>query len=166
MWPSAETTSCLCTRESSAQTRLGSWVMWHVGRFALRLSNNIISYDWLNSTTETTSRSKTPKKPSQPIHFPYSTSHLGLWYVFDVFLLFCVYLSAVLAAPFLCEARSAARDQRASQRLEFMMVHYLSINFLLARARFLLISRRPSYEFASLDTSDSPRFVCFSSPRL
>lgn len=86
--------------------------------FALRLSNSIISYDWLNSTTET---QKTPKKQSSAIHFPYSTSHLGFdtFHVFSVSLL-CLFIHNSLffvLSPFL------------SCLEEFMMVHYLSINF-------------------------------------
>lgn len=58
-----------------------------------------------------------PKKSSQVIHFPYSTSHLG----FDTFhvFLFCVYLSTILFF------RSFLRAVFCLE--EFTMVHYKSI---------------------------------------
>lgn len=76
------------------------WVMRHVSSlfwyFALRLSNNIISYDWSNSTTETQKKTKKRTPKCFAIHFPYSTSHLGFDTCFMCFSPLCSFIRSFL----------------------------------------------------------------------
>lgn len=84
--------------------------------FTLRLSNNIISYDWSNSTTET---QKPAKKVGPGNSFSIFNKPFKFWYVS------CVSLLCLFIRQFFCSFLFCAPEKLE----EFMMVHFLSINF-------------------------------------